>query len=192
MDTVIVEAPEDSFIVHIAPEGRVAENQQLIALKSPKLEQQRSSLLALEEHLSFLERPFTDGRIDEEIAALVQKEQLLSNAVTNQTQVRDIIQGRVDTGHATLDELENAQIKVIQSQNSQIDAHLASSHAARKKVDMQDKIVTAKNKIDRDKQYLDEMGKALTIISGVTGTFYPNAFAGAFVRKGHVLGKINL
>jgi len=78
MDTVTIEAPEDAFVLVIAPEGRIALGGQLIVLKSPKLEQHRSGLVALEEHLSYLERPFTDGRIDDEIAALAQKEQLQS------------------------------------------------------------------------------------------------------------------
>jgi hypothetical protein len=192
MDTLTVEAPEDSFIVSIAPDGRVAAAQKLVVLKSPKLEQYGSSLLALEEHLSFMERPFTDGRIDEEIAALAQKEHLLADAVTAQTQARDTIQLRVSLGQATLDELDNAQIKLLQSQNAQIDAHLASSHAILKKIDLQDKINTAKNKIARDKLYLDAMNGSLHISSGIAGTFFPNAVAGSFVRKGHVLGKINL
>jgi hypothetical protein len=192
MESIGIEAPEDSIVIQIAPEGRVAVNQRLIVLKSPRLEQHRSSLLALEEHLSYLERPFNDGRIDEEIAALAQKEQFLADAVTLQEKILDFAQLQFKSGQTSIDTPENAEVKLIQSRNARTDAHLASSHAARKKVDLQDKITTAKNKIGRDKQFLDTMDKSLTISSSVSGTFYPNTLVNYFVRKGHLLGKINL
>lgn len=192
MDTVLIEAPEDAFIVSVVPEGRVAVAQKLIELKSPKLEKDRSQLVALEEHLTYIERPFKDGRIDQEIAALGQKEKALSEAVVWQQKVVDAADAQVSIGHQVLGYLGEAKVKMIEAQNSQIDAQLASSHAVQKKVDLLDKIATARNKIARDHQYLNAMDKALTINSGVNGTFYAVVVVGSFVRKGHTLGKINI
>jgi hypothetical protein len=164
MESVTIEAPDDVLIVQIAAQGNVTKGQQLVALTSPRLKLERSRLIALEEHLSFLERPFNDGRIDEEIAKLADKAKLLAQAADAQIMRRDEIKAIVDSGSmGSLPTLEEENVKMFQALNSKIDADLASSHAERKKTDLLDKITSAKNKLARDRTYLDEMEKTLTV-----------------------------
>jgi hypothetical protein len=149
--------------------------------------------VALEEHLSFLERPFTDGRIDQEIAALAQKAAIMSDAVSAQAELRRIIAIQVSQGQNTHANLYAEDIKLIQVTNAKLDADLASSHAERKKIDLQDKLASASSKIVRDRDFLNAMDNALTIRSTINnGTFHPATIVNSFVRKGHVLGRIEL
>jgi len=193
MSDLIIEAPVDGFVAEIAPAGAVTTGGRLVAMKSPQLERQKAGLLSAEEQLSFLELPFKDGRIDAEIAALAQKEKILKDAAAAQQAIYDTLNdqnhliGGVDPQH-----LLTAQIATLQAQIALIDAHLASSHADRKKNDMLDKIASTKTKIDADQAYLEEMGNALTVLAARNGRFTPAISLGSFVRKGHELGTFSL
>jgi len=147
-------------------------------------------LIAMEQHLGFLERPFADGRIDDEIAALAEKEKNLVQQVSLQQQNYDIEQEKYQQGGTSELAVFTARIPLTQTQAAQLDAQLASSQAKQKKTDMLANIASAKAKIAADKACLAELMNGLTVIARANGTFYPNVGVNSFVRKGDVLGSI--
>ena len=70
----LIEAPDDIYIVSIsAADGAVKAGQTLMILGSFSVERIENQLALFEEHINIMERPFKDGRIDEEIQMLKNK-----------------------------------------------------------------------------------------------------------------------
>jgi len=85
-----VEAPDDvSVDAIISNNGPVKKGQQLMRLKSVNIDRAAIQIDLFKEHIDIMERPFKDGRIDDEIALLKQKSQLLSDIV-------DAVQRKID------------------------------------------------------------------------------------------------
>jgi hypothetical protein len=76
-----IEAPDDVFVDRvIIADGPVVSNQQLLVLRSPRIERMLSRLAGFQQHIEIAERPFHDGRADEEIATIVAKAKALKDA----------------------------------------------------------------------------------------------------------------
>jgi hypothetical protein len=78
-ETLFIEAPFDVRVEEIlATNGSVRKGQSLMDLSSYHLDQMETHIALLTEHISIIERPFLDGRIDAEIGLLHQKVTLFS------------------------------------------------------------------------------------------------------------------
>ncbi len=71
-NTLLIEAPEDVQVVSVTG-GHTKKGQQLVILKSFHIEMMEIQLDLFKQHVAIMERPFNDGRIDAEIALLIQK-----------------------------------------------------------------------------------------------------------------------
>jgi hypothetical protein len=187
---LVIEAPDDVFVREITLDGHVRSGQPLALLESPNLDRQRSALLALQEHIAIIERPFRDGRIDEEITTLNTKARSLKDAADFADENVRIAEARHKAGTVHLDVLNTAKISSVQATSAYLDAILSASHAERKKIDLVDKLTSAKNKLSREVTYIDTMKIGLTILFSFNGTFKARVAANAFLKKGQIIGEL--
>lgn len=83
-DKILIEAPDDVSIESVAVQnGPVKKGDQLLRLKSFHLERMEINVALFKEHIDIMERPFKDGRIDQEIAILKQKSDLLNEIMAS-------------------------------------------------------------------------------------------------------------
>ena len=190
MPTLEIEAPDDVIVSYIAPSGQVKSGQKLASLTSPNLDRMAASLVALQEHIDILLRPFNDGRLDQEIQALSQKAQALQDAFTALTQIEGDVSQSYALGLTDQVHVDQAKQSMLQAQSAKIDADIASSHAQQKKVDLFDKITSAKNRLQRENDYLTSMRGLLQVSAQRSGDFEGVAGQGSFVRKGKLIGTL--
>jgi hypothetical protein len=197
MGTIVFEAPDDVFVQEIAANEQVAKGDKLIVFRSPGLDRLHASLESLLEHIAIIERPLKDGRVDEEIKTLNQKAPILKEASEAADAALVVVKnfpphdpGAPPGDLDGLRALRDAQITAAQAQCAYLDAELSASHAERKKLDLLDKIASAKNKLAREQDYLSAMAAGLTILSPNAGQFTGHVSPGAFLKKGQVAGEV--
>src|SRR5258708_39513910 len=87
-ETILVEAPDDVSIEEVlVRNGPIKRGQQLLRLKSFHVERMQIHIALFKEHIDIMERPFQDGRIDQEIAILKQRPDVL-NEIVNKLAVK--------------------------------------------------------------------------------------------------------
>lgn len=193
MTQLSIEAPVDVFVSEVAKDGPILAGQKILTLESPTLDRLQSTLDSLQTHIAIIERPLLDGRLDSEITALTTKAQALQAVVTltTDTIAKATLEGKLGIGW-TYRDFNDMQIAQVQAKNAVVDANLAASHAAQKKIDLQDKIAAAKSKLIREQAYLMRMRKALIVEATSAGIFKAQAAVGSFLRKGKVIGEIEI
>lgn len=187
-----VNAPDNVILLSLSAAGSVTEGQQLARLRCPRLERLASSLTAMETHIEIIERPFHDGRLDEEIDGMNDKIALLVDVVEKYESQLSMVEAEYEAGAKTLEDLNTANIMLFQAKAAAIDGRLSASQATRKKDDLFDKINTAKLNLRRERAFLETMVANLTITSPVSGSFEPNVATGHFVKLGDPIGEIEV
>jgi hypothetical protein len=137
-------------------------------------------------------RPFHDGRVDEEVQALVQKADYLKRALQWSEYALQIANDKLRTGEFTQIDVDKAQVDVLHAGSAHIDAKIAAEHAPKKHRDMIDKLDATKQSLRQHQTFLQIMKSAMTIPSPVQGEFRVLVASGSFVRRGHVLGEITI
>jgi hypothetical protein len=61
-----IQAPDDVIVHTISAAGKIQAGHELATLSSPRLDSLKASLSTLREHIDIIERPYHDGRVDEE------------------------------------------------------------------------------------------------------------------------------
>ena len=190
MAVIHIEAPEDSFLDELAPSGPVAAGQRIAVFRSPVLERLDASLKAMQTHIEILGRPFTDGRIDEEIQMYNDKVAALTEALTENQKEQAIISDEVMTGAVARLELVKCNSAIATAKSTLLDAQITASQAVRKKNDLQEQINVASFKLQREAAFLQEMAASLSVNSPTIATFEPAVLLNSFLRKGHVVGTL--
>lgn len=155
------------------------------------LERLQLRVAEFQHHIEVVDRPFHDGRVDDEINILHAKADILKHAKADADALVASMQDRLRVGEITDVDLLNVQIKAASAASAFLDADLASRHAERKRNDMADKLSITRNTLRYEQTYLSMIANSLTIISQISGTFVVAVARGSFVRRGHILGTIN-
>ena len=188
-----IEAPHDVFIDHIlARDGLVKPKKALLVLCSPQLDRLIARVAAFQQHIEIAERPFHDGRVDEEVQALVQKSEYLKRALDWSEEALQSAYDRFRAGEIPQVDLDKAQVDVLHAGSAHRDAKIAADHAPKKHQDMIDKLNATKESLRQHQEFLQIMKSAMTISSPVEGQFKVLVAPGWFVRRGHVLGEITI
>ena len=185
------EAPVDSIVDQLmVRSGRVAPGQLLLILRSPELDRLIFRVTAFQQHLEIAERAFQDGRVDEQIAALVSKRDDLTNAVKIQEDRCNLVKSEHAVGKVSVLDIYTETLALSPIYRSQIDAKLAADQAEKKKQDMIDKFAITKSELQNHETYLQAPKSAMTITASLDGTFNALVCVGSFVKKGHTVGEI--
>jgi hypothetical protein len=83
--------------------GPVAKGQELLRLKSLNVKRMEIHIALFKEHIDVMERPFKDGRIDQEIAMLKQKADILKDTVDWAGKKAKYLNDGLRTGGVTAD-----------------------------------------------------------------------------------------
>src|SRR5262249_1533922 len=138
-------------------------------ISAPSIDRRRGHLEALELHVEIIERPFKDGRLDEEIKALQDKVGLLEEAIKGQTEIYESVKAQYQVGARLIYELNEAQVALYQAQCALIDGRISVSQASRKKDDLSDKVEGAKLSLKQERAILEQAEKALSISAPIAG-----------------------
>jgi hypothetical protein len=188
-----IEAPDDVFIDQVlAGDGPVKPKKPLLVLRSPRLDRLIARVAAFQQHIEIAERPFHDGRVDEEVQALVQKSEFLQRALEWSEEALQVANDKFRAGEIFQVDVDKAQVDVLRAGSAHIDAKIASDHAPKKHRDMIDKLNATKESLRQHQAFLQVMKSAMTISSPVKGQFKALVAPGWFVRRGHVLGEITI
>ena len=188
-----MEAPDDVFVDQVLVRaGPVTVDQKLLILRSPKIDRLLARSAAFQSQIEIAERPFHDGRLDEEIQALVQKSQYLKSAVDWTKEALTYAQQQFTIGQITLVDRDGAQLRVQRADSAYTDAKLAADHAPKKQQDMLDKLASMKEALRNHQTFLETMKSSLTITSPLAGDLQLFVGPNCFVKKGHSLGVIEL
>jgi hypothetical protein len=186
--TVSFEAPDDVFVNDVIVKyGHVNKGDSLVALHSPSLERQLARLSMHYEHLSIAERPFNDGRLDEEMAVLRAKAQNLQDAKTSTDQILAETENEYRAGTRAASDWNNARVAAYSATSAYLDAKMAADQAPKKRLDMIDKIRATRNTMDIHKSSLQAFAAGMTIVAPEGGTFRLVAALGSFVQKGDII-----
>jgi hypothetical protein len=185
-----IAVPEDVFVDFIAQSGSVKSGDVIARLKSWSLQHAQNHAAILREHISISERPFLDGRVDEEIALLSVKLSNLKKTVDTTTALLASEQEQFKLGMNKIHDVDDALNSLDKANNDYLDADIAVKQASRKKQEALDKIALAKKKLD----FIDTLNAAragaLTLTAVTAGTFTTEVGVGSFVQKGHHVGSI--
>jgi hypothetical protein len=188
-----IQAPDDVIVNTISAAGQVQAGRELATLSSPRLDSLRASLTTLRQHIGIIERPYHDGRVDEEIQSINDKVKLLSQTINYYTgDIEQQLKDNIKVGEKNQVDWDEHMIKVYEVQSAMIDAQLSASQATRKKDDLLDKINSAKGRLSKEEVFLDGVTKALTITSPETGVFSPATAVGLFLKKGTSIGDLEI
>ncbi len=158
MQVLSIEAPEDVFIKSVAAPGPIKRGSVIVEFRSPLLDRMAASLQAMIDHVTVLERPFKDGRLDQEIKMYHEKESALKDACDQTEKARATIQDEVYLGNgATQLDLAEASALAAQAKASWLEAQISASQAERKRDDLQEQIDIAKRKLTREQQFIRTM-----------------------------------
>jgi hypothetical protein len=190
-NAIVIQAPFNVFVVKVAPAGRVALGQELFVLQSYELEKMELDLSLHEEHLAIIERPFSDGRVDEEIELGKQKAKYLDEQLK---QMRDNLEWQklqVTIGNDLFNPRGPLmEVDLARTTSDHLAAKLASDQAEKQKADALAKITLGKTKLKQHSLLLSRMKAQLKITSPASGHFVPSVGAGLFSEKGNDLGEI--
>jgi biotin carboxyl carrier protein len=191
--TLEIEAPSDVFVADVvATDGRVSKGTLLLKLKSHFLTQSQIRLVLLREQINFAERPFLDGRVDEEIKLIKSKAKYLSQKNQDAEAKLKLAESQVQLG--TLDKSEYLAIVLNYTaiKTNYLDAELASNQAEKKKQELIDKISLAKDKLRLEEDALADLMMSMEVKANADGNFTSSVAVGSFIKKGHLLGRIML
>lgn len=188
---LFIEAPDDVFVTNIAAEnGRVKSGDLLFSLKSYKLLERRNHLSLLSEQIAISERPFLDGRVNEQIEMIKKKAVDFSTMNDAAQKVLEEERRQSEVLGNNQDSYRSAVVNALQTHSAYLDADLSAHQAERKQKDAQDKIQLAKSKLDFHEKVLGELEETMMVKSGANGIFRSLVVTGLFVRKGHILGTL--
>jgi hypothetical protein len=191
--TFSIEAPDDVSIEVVSVlNGPVTKGQQLLRLKSFNVERMEIHIALFKEHIDVMERPFKDGRIDQEIAMLKQKAGILKDTVDWAGYKAAYAKLKVDDGSYAKDVWHTAQIDLNKAKVDLLAAQLAADQAEKRRDDTLAKIQVAKDKLALHEKMLDDLRASMIVISSADGHYKSHVETNVFVKKGHVLGEFSL
>jgi len=128
-----IEAPDDVQVLYIEADGPITQGQKLFELKSFHVDALALQIDLFRKHVEILERPFNDGRIEEEKKLLHAKADLLKeimieakSVVDRRNQVLHLMFGQdVDTMHLPSQDLSQLQFVPMPGATA-----IATSHSA--------------------------------------------------------------
>jgi multidrug resistance efflux pump len=188
--SIIIQAPFDVIVTKVTPSGLVKSGQPLVELRAFELDHWDVQLSLHSQHLDIVERPFRDGRVDNDIE-LIQKTMKLRKDEFDVAQ-NAFRNGGLDPynlGTVQSPELRQAQAALEDAERRYLSAKLEADQADQRKKDSLDKIALGRSKLDQQKRLLDEMRKALIIAAPWDGTFNSLTAVGFASKKGHTLGE---
>jgi hypothetical protein len=187
-----IEAPEDVFVVRIAPDGTLGIGRELAVMTSPWLQRTRQELLVLRGHLEIASRPFYDNRMAGHVEGI-------SDSTLTPTFGHEAV---AESGKMALDEVNagieraNRAVAAAVNRKSPVSADVLAtfefSLIAQRVRDAKDGLLLAREYLDGQLMLMDELISRLTIRAPVEGRFVANALAGCFVKKGHSVGTLEV
>jgi hypothetical protein len=148
--------------------------------------------LGLKGHLEIASRPFNDGRVEEQIKVIKEKVSIAESGQVAAKQSLGYWQHRIQIGTAPNEEVYQAQKALAPMASSYEDAILAADKIELHVKDARDRLRLSQEQLEREQAFLEDMTKRMTVASAVAGSFFAHVLEGAFVRKGHLLGEIEI
>jgi hypothetical protein len=98
----------------------------------------------------------------------------------------------VAVGKKTSEDLLKAQLNLFSAQSALADPTLAVEQADKKKQDLIDRIALAQTSLGIHTTYVNSLQAVMTIVAPVSGQFKLGVAALSFVKKGDVVGEIDI
>lgn len=187
-----IEAPDDVFVTSIIADGQVTKGQTIAMLESPALERLITRLNGLKGHLAIALRPFSDGRIAAQISEIKQKATAYQQGENAAHDDVTYMNGLTQTSAGDAHDFYQSQIKLASVTGIYDDAILEASQIDKKVQDAHDGLNVANDQLAKEEALLQEMRARMTVQAPVAGRFVAKTLTSLFVRKGHLLGTINV